>query len=90
MKTKSLKRLLSIGFLIILLCGCDVATTMFKPGSAEIAELPGWELAWHDEFDGRAVDTDNWNYDIGGWGWGNGEAQYYTSRKENGPQRSSS
>ena len=25
----------------------------------------------------------NWTYDIGGWGWGNGESQYYTDRPEN-------
>ncbi|MFT5222992.1 MAG: beta-glucanase (GH16 family), partial [Glaciecola sp.] len=27
--------------------------------------------------------TSSWTYDIGGWGWGNGEAQHYTSRPEN-------
>ncbi len=32
----------------------------------------------HDE-----IDRTNWTYDIGGWGWGNGEAQYYTDRPEN-------
>ena len=41
------------------------------------------ELVWSDEFDGDAVNLDNWTYDIGGWGWGNGEAQYYTDRPEN-------
>ena len=41
------------------------------------------ELAWSDEFDGETIDTTNWTYDIGGWGWGNGEAQYYTDRSEN-------
>ncbi len=43
----------------------------------------GWELVWSDEFDGDTIDPANWTYDIGGWGWGNGEAQYYTSRSEN-------
>lgn len=43
----------------------------------------GWELVWHDEFDGDTIDPTNWTFDIGGWGWGNGEAQYYTSRPEN-------
>jgi len=38
---------------------------------------------WHDEFDGDAINLGNWTYDIGGWGWGNGEAQYYTDRPEN-------
>ena len=35
-------------------------------------------LVWRDEFNGTAVDTNKWDYDIGGHGWGNGEAQYYT------------
>ncbi len=43
----------------------------------------GWELVWSDEFDGDEVDLTNWTYDIGGWGWGNGEAQYYTDRTDN-------
>ncbi|GAB4179269.1 MAG: hypothetical protein Kow00108_15230 [Calditrichia bacterium] len=44
-----------------------------------------WELVWSDEFDGSAIDTDKWGYDIGTgeWGWGNNELQYYTSRPEN-------
>jgi beta-glucanase (GH16 family) len=37
-----------------------------------------WPLVWADEFDGTAVNTNNWNYQVGGDGWGNGEAQYYT------------
>ena len=44
---------------------------------------PGMELVWSDEFDGDTIDRTNWTYDIGGWGWGNGEAQYYTDRPEN-------
>ena len=43
----------------------------------------GMELVWSDEFDGDTVDLDNWTYDIGGWGWGNGESQYYTDRPDN-------
>jgi beta-glucanase (GH16 family) len=43
----------------------------------------GYELVWNDEFDGDTIDPANWTYDIGGWGWGNGEAQYYTDRPEN-------
>ena len=48
-----------------------------------IDEADGWELVWNDEFDGDAIDGSNWTYDLGGWGWGNGEAQNYTSRPEN-------
>lgn len=43
----------------------------------------GMELVWSDEFDGDQIDPANWTYDIGGWGWGNGESQYYTDRPEN-------
>jgi beta-glucanase (GH16 family) len=44
-------------------------------------ELPGWSLAWSDEFDGAAgspVDPCVWQPQVGGHGWGNGEQQYYT------------
>jgi len=40
-------------------------------------------LIWSDEFDGETISTENWNYDIGGHGWGNEELQYYTNRREN-------
>ena len=40
---------------------------------------------WNDEFDGEAIDTSKWTYDIGtgSSGWGNNEWEYYTDRKEN-------
>lgn len=43
---------------------------------------PGMNLVWQDEFDGNALDTDDWNYEIGtgfDGGWGNNELQYYRS-----------
>ncbi len=40
-----------------------------------------WNLVWADEFDGTAVDTSKWTFDIGDWGWGNFESQYYTDNK---------
>jgi beta-glucanase (GH16 family) len=42
-----------------------------------------WQLMWADEFDGTNVNTNNWDYNIGGNGWGNNEWQYYTDRVEN-------
>jgi len=43
-----------------------------------------WIIVWSDEFEEDKVDTTKWTYDIGNWGWGNGEDQYYTKdRKEN-------
>lgn len=44
-----------------------------------------WELVWSDEFEGEgAPDPMKWTYDVGNWGWGNNEPQYYTNdRREN-------
>jgi beta-glucanase (GH16 family) len=43
-----------------------------------------WRIVWADEFEGTEIDSKKWTYDIGNWGWGNGEEQYYTeNRKEN-------
>ena len=48
-------------------------------------EGDNWVLVWSDEFDeGTQPDTSKWTYDIGNWGWGNNEPQYYTeNRTEN-------
>jgi beta-glucanase (GH16 family) len=58
-------------------------TTIATPEPVPVDPPEGMELVWSDEFDGDAIDRSNWTYDIGGWGWGNGEAQYYTDRPEN-------
>ena len=66
---------------VCLLAACAAATP--APTATPIPVPAGWELIWHDEFDGTAIDRSNWTYDIGGWGWGNGEAEFYTERSEN-------
>jgi len=50
-----------------------------------------WSLVWSDEFNGVGLaDAAKWSYNIGNWGWGNNELQYYTvedtlnARQENG------
>ncbi len=54
-------------------------------------EGENWKLKWADEFNGSGlVDTNKWTYNLGNWGWGNNELQYYTlvdtqnARQENG------
>ncbi len=44
-----------------------------------------WKVVWSDEFEeSGSPDTSKWTYDIGNWGWGNNELQYYTEgRSEN-------
>lgn len=65
-----------------------VATPVQMTQSMEGEE---WELVWSDEFDGKGLpDSTKWTYNIGNWGWGNNEPQYYTharlenARQENG------
>jgi len=50
----------------------------FSPSS-----YSGYTLTWSDEFDGAAINTNNWNFDIGGSGWGNNELEYYTNSPNN-------
>ncbi len=55
-------------------------------GAASAQALPGWSLAWADEFEqtnGTVPNPAKWVYDIGGQGWGNNELQSYTSRTNN-------
>jgi len=46
---------------------------------------PKMKLVWADEFNYTGLpDSNKWNYDIGGGGWGNNELQFYTKgRSEN-------
>lgn len=44
-----------------------------------------WKLVWSDEFNYKGLpDSTKWTGEMGGHGWGNNEAQFYTGlRKEN-------
>jgi beta-glucanase (GH16 family) len=38
---------------------------------------PTYQLVWSDEFDGSTINTNYWNFETGGSGWGNHEQEYY-------------
>ena len=69
-------------FLFILLV---IGITSCKNGASyETITTPTgtWQLVWDEEFDYTGLpDTTRWSYDTEGnsWGWGNNEAQYYTT-----------
>jgi beta-glucanase (GH16 family) len=44
-----------------------------------------WNIVWSDEFNGSSISPTNWTFDIGNGsgGWGNNEAEYYTSLPQN-------
>jgi beta-glucanase (GH16 family) len=50
---------------------------------------PEWVLRWSDEFSqavGSPPDATRWSTEIGGWGWGNQEHQFYTDSTRNAAQ----
>ncbi len=49
------------------------------------AAMGNWNIVWSDEFNGAAIDTSVWAFDIGNGsgGWGNNELEYYTSSFQN-------
>ena len=85
MQVGLLSRYFALFFVIVLLpvlgAACGALSPAPKPTPISIPD--GWNQIWHDEFDGDSIDTKNWTYDLGAGGWGNGEAEYYTSRPEN-------
>src|SRR3954453_6411830 len=42
---------------VLLICLLCVA---LNPAQAQIPDVPGWQLFWHDEFDGNSLNTTNW------------------------------
>jgi len=79
-KTEYLMRLFSrLAFILISL----IFGSCSKDENPE-AEIPEdqYKMVWSDEFDYNGLaDEKKWSYDIGGGGWGNSEAQYYTDSR---------
>ena len=63
-----------------------IYVSMILAVAAPAQTTPVWKLVWSDEFNGPSgtpPDPANWNYDLGGGGWGNGEAEVYTNSTQN-------
>lgn len=81
------------------LTGCNsssgpAASTPMTPQAASkpLASLPtsilapegeAWTLVWADEFEGDAIDSSKWTFDVDCWGGGNSERQCYTDDPRN-------
>jgi len=72
-----------IGF-SMLLSGCgskEVAKEVVEDTSA--IELEGYNLLWHDEFDGDKLNEDIWTREVREVGWTNNELQAYVDSEDN-------
>ena len=49
----------------------------------EVPQLDGYDLLWHDEFNGSEMDETIWNYEPHAPGWTNAELQEYTTSTDN-------
>jgi len=41
-------------------CMCVLSAVLSAPTAAQVPDVPGWELLWHDEFDSTRLDADHW------------------------------
>lgn len=64
---------------------CAAVLSLSACSGKTVSSVPaGMALVWADEFDADgAPDSAKWDYSTGGNGWGNGEAQFYTDKREN-------
>ena len=92
--TNKLTKLAGITSVLLLsACGGDVETDtnlqVVDPSQPNVQVVgedyanSTWRLVWNDEFDGTAIDTNNWNYEVNCDGGGNQELQCYTDSSEN-------
>lgn len=84
MKKKIVACLITISMVASLLAvtGCKKEPEVeFVP--TEAPELEGYNLLWHDEFDGTELDMNTWNYEPHEPGWTNEELQEYTTSSDN-------
>ncbi|UJR16201.1 hypothetical protein I4U23_003111 [Adineta vaga] len=65
-----------------MVCGVLSENPKTKVCNKKKPNLKGWHLVWEDNFDQNGtVDTEKWDFDVGGHGYGNNEKQYYTNNR---------
>ncbi|HEX5793721.1 MAG TPA: glycoside hydrolase family 16 protein, partial [Rheinheimera sp.] len=64
-------------------CGGSAETTSNFDDVDVTQPVTDWQMVWSDEFDGAAINTNKWNYEVNCAGGGNNEKQCYTANSEN-------
>ncbi len=68
----------------VLLCGSGCSLTAKEQvAEKDVPQLDGYNLLWHDEFNGTKMNTDIWSYEPHEPGWTNNELQSYTESTDN-------
>jgi beta-glucanase (GH16 family) len=80
---KSVYRFMLIILFLLTSIHCGKEDNPTKGDDPKIPEPEGWQLVWHDEFDGSSINTKKWEHEVNAQGGGNDELQYYTSRLQN-------
>ncbi|ASP47070.1 glycoside hydrolase family 16 protein [Cognaticolwellia beringensis] len=82
---KNITQLLAVLSTITLIgCGGSSAETETKPDKIDPQQpVSDWAMVWSDEFDGEAINTQNWTHEVNCAGGGNQEKQCYTDSAEN-------
>jgi|TARA_B110000495_G_scaffold191058_1_gene193823 beta-glucanase (GH16 family) len=70
-------------FTLLFTVGCNSQSNSDVPIEKDPWLKEGWDIFWHDEFDGVSLDMNKWSHEIGGHGFGNNELQYYTDNTSN-------
>lgn len=89
MKSQISFSFLALAGLLVMLAGCQTDPILDPHPCDFPTSLEAYTLVWSDEFDGSAINPDNWTFEIGDGcdrgicGWGNNELQYYTDRRAN-------
>ncbi|MEM5480953.1 family 16 glycosylhydrolase [Pseudoalteromonas fuliginea] len=83
-ETTHITRLLAAISLVTLAgCGGDSATKSNFENVDASEPVSDWQMVWSDEFEGSAIDTNKWNYELNCNGGGNNEKQCYTDSEQN-------
>lgn len=89
-KAVSIITVLSLSASVVSFAACDSRPSIDGPDpNAEVEEgtpapdIEGYNLLWHDEFDGDTMNENIWSYDPHEPGWTNNELQEYTTSTDN-------
>ena len=84
MTTSNLSRFFAATSLTMLVgCGGGAETKSDLTAVEPSEPVSDWVMVWSDDFDGQAIDTSKWNFELNCAGGGNNEKQCYTDSSEN-------